>query len=145
MAETKREQSDDTADNFVDAGRMTTGIYQPDAEVQQEFAEAQRLTSGRQKLVDRLREHNSQSPELSGGDIDADWDKSHVGEEAVGGGNPTPDQDVVEELGQAVGLTYEDNEELDLEGKIYRRDHDRWELDPASSEDYQRRVNHEGE
>jgi hypothetical protein len=145
MAQTKHGQSDDAADNFVDAGRMTTGIYQPDEEVQQEFAEAQRLTSGRQKLVERLREHNAQSPELSGGDIDADWDKSYVGEETVGGGNPTPDQDVVEELGQAVGLTYEDNEELDLEGKIARRDHDRWELDPASSEDYRHRVNHEGE
>jgi hypothetical protein len=141
MAQTKRDKTDD----FVDAGRMTTGTYEPDAEVQQEFAEAQRLTSGRQTLVNKLKEHHSDSPILSGGDIDAQWDRADVGEETVGGGNPTPDQDVVEELGQAVGLTYEDNEELDLEDKIAKRDRDRWELDPASSEDYQRRVNHEGE
>lgn len=144
MAKSKRERTEEQKE-FVDAGRMTTGIYQPDEEVQQEFAEAQRLISGRQTLVDKLKEHHADSPILSGGDVDAQWDRADVGEETVGGANPTPDQDVVEELGQAVGLTYEDNEELDLEGKIAKRDRNRWELDPASSEDYSWRVNHEGE
>lgn len=144
MAQTKRDKKNQD-DDFVDAGRMESAIFQPDDEVQQEFADAQRLGSGRQLLIDRLREHTAQSPELSGGDLDAAWDESAVGEESVGGGNPTPDQDVVDELGQAVGLTYQDNEELDLEGKLAQRDRERWELDPASSDDYQRRVNHEGE
>jgi hypothetical protein len=35
-----------------------------------------------------------------------------VGDETVGGDNMTPDQSVVEEIGQAVGLTHEDDEPL---------------------------------
>ena len=81
----------------------------------------------------------------AGGDIDADWRRSDIGEETPGGSTPTPDQDVVEELGEAVGLRYEDNEPLDTAEKIAERDRHRWELDPASSEDYNKRVNHEGE
>jgi hypothetical protein len=57
-----------------------------------------------------------------------------MGEESVGGRNPTPDQDVVEELGKAVGLIYEDREPLHTTEKIAARDEHRWELDPASSE-----------
>ncbi len=45
------------------------------------------------------------SPELSGGDIDADWERAaSVGEEAVGGSVATPDQDVVDDLGDALGV-----------------------------------------
>jgi hypothetical protein len=58
----------------------------------------------------------------------------------VGGANPTPDQDVVEEIGRAMGLTYEDNEPLGMDEKLHNRDLHRWELDPASSEDYQERT-----
>jgi hypothetical protein len=53
------------------------------------------------------------------------------GEEAVGGTTPTPDQDVVDDLGQALGVTYEDDEPLGGE-KIRERDRNRWELDPES-------------
>ncbi|HBP86480.1 MAG TPA: hypothetical protein DD706_02150, partial [Nitrospiraceae bacterium] len=56
-----------------------------------------------------------------------------------GGSNPTPDQDNVDELGAAVGLTFEDSEELGG-AKVYDRDIYRWELDPASSEDYEERI-----
>jgi len=52
---------------------------------------------------------------------------------------------VVEELGEAVGLRYQDNEPLHTEEKLQERDRNRWELDPASSEDYFNRVNKEGE
>lgn len=114
-------------------------------EVQEEFVDAARQASGSQLLLRELREHHSMSPELSGGDIDAAWDRADVGEETVGGSTPTPDQDVVDQLGEAVGLTYEDNEPLDTEKKIAKRDYRRWELDPASSEGYETRVNHEGE
>ena len=89
--------------------------------------------------------HNSRTPLLSGGDVDADWAGSDVGDETVGGSSPTPDQDIVEELGEAVGVTYEDNEPLHTTEKVDERDRNRWELDPASSEDYQSRVNREGE
>ena len=72
---------------------------------------------------------------LSGGDIDAAWDQAAVGDETVGGSGPTPDQDVVEEIGKALGVTYEENEPLHTTEKIEQRDIERWELNPASSED----------
>lgn len=77
---------------------------------------------------------------LSGGDVDATWSGTDAGEEAVGGSNPTPDQDVVQELGEAVGITYEDAEPLRFGDKMADRDAQRWELNPASSEGYQERL-----
>lgn len=76
---------------------------------------------------------------LAGGDIDASWDKAAVGEETVGGTSPTPDQDIVDEIGRAVGVHYEDAEPLHTTEKIERRDERRWELHPASSEDFSER------
>jgi hypothetical protein len=132
-------------EEFIDAGDAESEQYQAGEEVTEEFAEAQRLASGGEQLRRELREHHSRTPELSGGDIDADWAGADVGDETVGGSAPTPDQDVVDELGEAVGLTYEDNEPLHSTEKVEERDRHRWELDPASSEDYNDRVNREGE
>lgn len=78
---------------------------------------------------------------LSGGDVDASEVEAGTGEEAVGGSTPTPDQDNVDEIGRALGVTYEDNEPLRGEEKVRERDDDRWELDPASAEDYGERRN----
>lgn len=96
--------------------------------------------TGRQELKEALREHTETSPALTGGDIDADWQNAYSqGDEAPGGDNPTPDQDRVDEIGKALGLQYEDNEELKGVDKIAERDRHRWELDPASAEDYRER------
>src|SRR5262245_42811913 len=76
---------------------------------------------------------------LTGGDVDAAWDEVDVGEETVGGSTPTPDQDVVDDLGRAVGVTYSDTEPLRPEEKEAQRDERRWEMDPASSPDYAER------
>jgi len=143
--EEKKENQFIDADRLLDSFEMK--IYDPSLspEVLEEFVDAAKLTSGSQLLMKELREHHATSPELSGGDIDAAWDRSDVGEETVGGSSPTPDQDVVDQLGEAVGLTYEDNEPLDTERKVAKRDERRWELDPASSEGYAMRVSHEGE
>jgi hypothetical protein len=138
MTQKKKEQ-------FIDAGIAEPEQFDADQEVQDEFSEAQRLGSGGNLLVRKLREHHNTSPKLSGGDIDADWERDDSGDETVGGSSPTPGQDVVEELGEAVGLTYEDNEPLHTTDKVDERDRNRWELDPASSEDYNDRVNREGE
>lgn len=81
------------------------------------------------------------SPELAGGDVDAAATETGSGEEAVGGSNPTPDQDNVEEQGEALGVTYQPDEPLHTTEKIARRDDDRWELNPASSEDFAERRN----
>ena len=108
-----------------------------DQQVKEEFAEEGRVNEGSQEqLLEKLADYTDRSPKLSGGDIDAAWEDSDVGEESVGGGNPTPDQSVVEELGEAMGITYQDNEPLGTEEKLERRDEDRWELNPASSEDF---------
>ena len=56
---------------------------------------------------------------------------------------PTPDQDVVEDIGKAVGVTYSGNEPLRLGEKEEERDSQRSELDPASSEDYKERIDRE--
>lgn len=96
--------------------------------------------SGRHELQEARREHNEVSPEITAGDVDADWkDAYSVGDEAPGGDNPTPDQDRVDDIGKALGVQYEDNEELKASDKIAERDRKRWELDPASSDDYKDR------
>jgi hypothetical protein len=96
--------------------------------------------SGRRELRERYDEHTETSPALTGGDVDADWESAYsVGDEAPGGDNPTPDQDLVDDIGRAVGIEYQDNEELKGEAKISKRDRNRWELDPASSDDWDER------
>jgi hypothetical protein len=93
--------------------------------------------SGRAALRQAKKAHTETSPALTAGDVDADWEDAYaVGDEAPGGDNPTPDQDVVDEIGAALGVTYQDDEELKAADKIIERDRHRWELDPASAEDY---------
>jgi hypothetical protein len=97
--------------------------------------------SGRAEMEEALAEHTETSPALTGGDVDADWEAAYSsGDEAPGGDMPTPDQGVVEDIGTALGVEYQDDEELKGAVKIEERDHHRWELDPASSEDYQERA-----
>lgn len=96
--------------------------------------------SGRGELRESLAQHTETGPALTGGDVDADWEDAYaVGDEAPGGDNPTPDQDRVDDIGKALGVQYNDNEELKGSEKIIERDRHRWELDPASSDDYRDR------
>ncbi len=96
--------------------------------------------SGRAEMREARRDHNETSPVMTGGDVDANWEDAYaVGDEAPGGDNPTPDQDRVDDIGKALGVEYQDNEELRASDKIAERDKKRWELDPASSEDYRDR------
>jgi hypothetical protein len=112
--------------------REVRGRVRP--EVDERLAAAAR--SGHDEQQAELARHTATSPALTAGDIDADWEDAYaVGDEAPGGDNPTPDQDRVDEIGKAVGLTYQDNEELSGE-KVEDRDRHRWELDPASSDDW---------
>ena len=92
--------------------------------------------TGRAGSAQRAREHHGMSG-VTGGDPDVDVEDAYfTGEEAPGGDNPTPDQDIVEEIGKALGVTYNDNEELKGADKLVERDKHRWELNPASSEDF---------
>jgi hypothetical protein len=96
--------------------------------------------SGRRELLEKYEEHTETGPDITGGDVDANWESAYsVGDEAPGGDSPTPDQDIVDDIGRAVGVEYQDNEELKGEKKIIERDRHRWELDPASSDDWEDR------
>ncbi|MBI1765188.1 MAG: hypothetical protein HYR56_27565 [Acidobacteria bacterium] len=130
-----------TAPHSIDLGRFESSQPEPSEEVKEEFAEAAKLggPGGEFLFNARLREHHEYSPELSGGDLDAAWEDADVGEESVGGANPTPDQSLVDELGAGAGLMFDDNESLRSLDKVKERDRHRWELDPASSEDYAER------
>lgn len=125
------------ADADADAVAEQAAHYTEDEDVESDFAERQRLAvGGRAELLGELDEHHSLSPEITGGDLDASWQTANqAGEETVGGSSPTPDQDIVDELGQAAGLVYRDDEPLDYDAKVLDRDRKRWELDPASALD----------
>jgi hypothetical protein len=93
--------------------------------------------SGRAEFKGKLSKVTSASPALTAGDVDADWEAAEaVGDKAPGGDNPTPDQDVVDDIGRALGVEYEDDEKLQGGAEISERDRHRWELDPSSKDDF---------
>jgi hypothetical protein len=101
--------------------------------------------AGRARAVslteDEFNDEVSGDEGLQAGDVDSDARGAYAnGDETPGGDNPTPDQDVVDLIGRALGVEYEDNEELLGANKIAERDRRRWELDPASAEDYKDRA-----
>jgi uncharacterized protein DUF6335 len=93
--------------------------------------------SGGRRLRREIRKHTSTGPKLTGGDVDADWqDALDVGDEAVGGHAPTPDQDEVDEIGRALGVEADIDEEVHTHEEILsRRDGHRWELDRRSADE----------
>ena len=108
--------------------------YVPDPEIE-EFMELEisHAPKDPDALAHRLRNNTAASPADAGGDLDAAWeDVNDSGSETVAGDNPTPDQSLVEENAAAIGVTYEDNEELEIIEKIEKRDRDRFELDESS-------------
>ena len=108
--------------------------FVPDPEIE-EFMEEEiaRAPKDPDQLAQRLRNSNSASPADAGGDLDASWENAEgSGEESVSGDHALPDQSDVEENAHAVGVNFEDNEELDIIDKIEQRDRHRFELDPRS-------------
>lgn len=125
----------------IDRARRTVADTTPTAPsslVSNRHASA--ASSGADDMRVRLASHTGTGPAITAGDVDANWEAAEtVGDEAPGGDNPTPDQDVVDEIGKALGVEYDDDEELQGGDEIAARDHDRWELDPASSDDFDER------
>lgn len=94
----------------------------------------------------RLERSRSNPQGLTGGDLDARWEHVYSsGDETPGGDNPMPGQDRVDDIGRALGVRYADEEELVGSNKIIERDRHRWELDPASAEDFGERIEPEPE
>lgn len=134
MSASKRRLEQPDRETVRDAGQITTSNEPPDPEVKEEFGDLQRqVRSGSRPLAEE------RSPGARDGDLDAAWDGSDVDDDGGDGSAPTPDQNAVDDLGEEVGLTFRDNESVDGPGKVARRDRERWELEPASSEDYSER------
>jgi hypothetical protein len=95
------------------------------------------LNIGGRTMNDRREEMPEYDVLVVGGDIDSNpYQASTVGDESVGGTVNTPDMDIVDEIGAAVGLEMDDRAFLRTEDILEQRDDRRWELDPESSEDY---------
>jgi hypothetical protein len=121
------------------SGSTTSTVPPAGEDVRQIFTESQHIGDPN-ALQRKLEQNPAGRPDISGEDLDAAWDRADEGEETVGGSSPTPDQDIVEEIGKAAGVSYQDAEPLRMEEKLAKRDENRWELDPASAEDYPDRI-----
>jgi hypothetical protein len=100
-------------------------------------------TDGHQ-MFGRIHNYNEGSETLTGGDVDANYEQSDAdGDESVGGTAPTPDMDIVDNLGKAVGIEMDDTEFLHTNDILEQRDDERWEMEPRSSEDYEARIDDE--
>ena len=98
------------------------------------------IKAGSARLANRIREDGAADPVVTGGDLDANWANAQFsGDESAVSSSPTPDQGEVDDIGRAMGVTYQDNEELRVGEKERDRDKKRFELDPASSDDWQDR------
>lgn len=52
------------------------------------------------------------------------------------------EKEVAEEIGKSIGVMYQEGEPLRAGEKEIDRDRHRWELDPASADDYAERSHH---
>jgi hypothetical protein len=113
------------------ARRYDLGAPDSEAVIKDNLAEIGR------RLVERESEkYHSVSPELTAGDVGARWQEAEdSGAETPGGHVATPDQDNVDEIGRAVGMEFQDNQELSAPEEILsRRDRRRWEMDKRSAD-----------
>lgn len=88
------------------------------------------------ELLREIETHRESGPALSGGDLDADWQRAaSTGDEAVGGSVATPDQDVVDEIGRALGVEQPPDAPLRTSAEILReRDRHYWHLERDAAE-----------
>ena len=102
------------------------------------------ISASAANLANRLRDDPLADPTVTAGDVDAQWESAQFsGDESAVSSMTTPDNNVVDDIGVAMGVTYQDGEELKAGEKERSRDKKRWELDPASSDDYQDRIRDE--
>ena len=98
------------------------------------------VKAGSAKLADRLRNDGLADEAVTGGDLDAQLEGAQFsGDESPVSSMSSPEHNQVDDIGRAMGVTYSDNEELKVGEKERSRDKQRWELDPASSDDWKDR------
>ena len=81
------------------------------------------------RAAQELAGYTETSPELTAGDVDADWRRAaSAGEESAGGTVATPDQDRVDDIGEALGVPRSPDEEFRPSSEILvSRDRNRWD------------------
>jgi Family of unknown function (DUF6335) len=86
-------------------------------------------------LLRDVTERHETGPAATAGDIDADWQRAQSsGEEAVGGSVSTPDQDLVDEIGHALGVEQPPLAPLRTSEEILEdRDRRYWDLERRAS------------
>ena len=87
-------------------------------------------------LLDEVIAHHETGPAASGGDLDADWQRAQSsGEETVGGSAATPDQDIVDEIGHALGVEQSLDSPVITSGEILEARHRHyWHLERLAAE-----------
>jgi hypothetical protein len=86
-------------------------------------------------VVNELNQPMASGAPVTGGDVDAMNEQAKVvGEEAVGGTTPTPDQSNVDDIADSVGVNFKPEEPVKVAGEMVERDRHRWELEPDSSD-----------
>ena len=102
------------------------------------------IAAGSAKLRHELRDNPGNDPVVTGGDPDVRWESAQFnGDESPVSSMPSPEANDVETIGRSMGVSYQDSEELKAGEKESDRDKKRWELDPASSDDWQERAKDE--
>ncbi|MEX2148336.1 MAG: DUF6335 family protein [Candidatus Rokuibacteriota bacterium] len=103
----------------------------PEEDLQEPVGDAVVMPSDAERRAEEEAGRYRSRIKLAGGDLDADWRRAdHVGEEAVGGSVATPDQDIVDNLGEALGVPRAPDEEVRTSQEILEeRDRNRWELE----------------
>jgi hypothetical protein len=87
-------------------------------------------------LLEEIIAHHETGPAASGGDLDADWQRAQSsGEETVGGSVATPDQDIVDEIGHALGVEQALDSPVVTSGEILEARHRHyWHLERLAAE-----------
>jgi len=99
------------------------------------------VSAGSRKVADRLRNDGLADRDVTGGDVDVQLESAQFsGDESAVSSMPTPEHNQVDDIGSSMGINYAEGEELKAGEKERERDRHRWELDPASSDDYQDRT-----
>ncbi|HZS04208.1 MAG TPA: DUF6335 family protein [Blastocatellia bacterium] len=108
----------------------------PGAPDQETIIEENLAAIGARQMARELEQYHSVSPVLTAGDVDADWQEAEeTGEETPGGHVATPDQDNVDQIARAVGMEFQDNQELRTHDEVLaKRDRHRWELNRSSTD-----------
>jgi hypothetical protein len=111
-------------------------LYEPHAPGSEGMIKDDLGEIGRRLVEREFEKYHSVGQELTAGDVDARWQEAEdSGAETPGGHVTTPDQDNVDEIGRAVGMEFQDNQELCAPDEVLsRRDRRRWEMDKRSAD-----------